>query len=271
MDRKGRALEIAIIGGTGVYDPRILSNIRDEKVQTPYGEVTLKSGEYRGREIGFLQRHGEGHALPPHKINYRANIWALKKLGVRNVFATSAVGSLNKLMKPGDYVLLDQFIDFTKSRVYTFFEGGKAGVVHVDYTEPYCLELRALLKRAADELEIRAHDRGCYVCTEGPRFETPAEIKMFENLGGDLVGMTNVPEVVLAREAELCYSVIAMVTNWAAGISRTSLTHEEVLEIMAANSENMKRLLMKAVELLPENRDCACQHALHGTASIFDV
>lgn len=253
-----KSVRLAIIGGTGVYDPRILADIREEAVKTPYGDVTVRIGTYEGEEVAFLPRHGAKHSVPPHLINYRANIYALKLLGVERIIATTAVGSVNRNMKPGDFVLTSQFLDFTRGRPSTFFEGGEQGVVHTDFTEPYCPECRAVLKKAADTIGIVAHDGGCYVCTDGPRFETPAEIKMFAMLGGDLVGMTNVPEVVLAREAGICYATVSMVTNFAAGISPTNLTHEEVLEVMAANSDNLKRLVMGTLSQLPKERHCHC-------------
>ncbi len=253
-----KKVRLAIIGGTGVYDPRILSDIREEEVLTPYGDVRLRVGTYAGEEVAFLPRHGAKHSVPPHLINYRANIWALKHLGVERVVATTAVGSVNKAMKPGDFVIIDQFLDFTKARAATFFEGGEQGVVHTDFTEPYCPECRKVLLESAATLGITAHDGGCYVCTEGPRFETPAEIRMFAQLGGDLVGMTNVPEVVLAREAGLCYATVSMVTNFGAGISPNALTHEEVLEVMAENGENLKKLIMAALTAIPAERGCTC-------------
>lgn len=256
-------ISIAIIGGTGVYDPSILKDIREDKAVTPYGEVVYKAGEYAGKQIAFIPRHGSKHSIPPHLINYRANIWAMKKIGVSHIIATTAVGSLNLKMKPGDFVLVDQFLDFTKNRASTFYEGGERGVVHLDVTEPYCPRLRAHIKAAAEELKITAHNGGVYVCTEGPRFETPAEIKMFEKLGGDLVGMTNVPEVVLAHEAEICYATVSMVTNFAAGISPQALTHSEVLETMAANGDKIKQLIMKSIEKIDLTaRDCNCPKAL---------
>jgi len=253
---------VAIVGGTGVYDPGVLDHWEERVVRTPYGEARVALGEYRGIRVGFLARHGPGHRVPPHRVNYRANIWALRELGLARVLATAAVGSLNPDMKPGDFVLVDQFIDFTRRRESTFFEGGEAGVVHVDFTEPYCPELRAVLARAARELAIEAHQGGVYVCTEGPRFETPAEIRAFRLLGGDLVGMTNVPEVVLAREANLCYALVAAVTNFAAGISATPLTHQEVLEVMAANAARLRSLLWRAVEMIPPERQCRCGQAV---------
>lgn len=257
-------IKIAIIGGTGVYDPSILNNVYEDKIETPFGEVKFRVGEFEGQKVAFIPRHGSSHAIPPHLINYRANIWAMKKAGVENIIATTAVGSLNLGMKPGEFVLVDQFLDFTKSRVNTFFDGGVRGVVHVDLTEPYCPMLRDRLLSAAKKADIPIHSRGTYVCTEGPRFETPAEIKMFQNMGGDLVGMTNVPEVVLAREAEMCYATVSMVTNFAAGISHKPLTHSEVVDTMKQNTENIKILIMTAIKEILNNatKRCNCQTAL---------
>ncbi|WP_031515326.1 S-methyl-5'-thioadenosine phosphorylase [Desulfofalx alkaliphila] len=258
------SVSMAIIGGTGVYDPNILSNIRDVTVDTPYGQVTVKVGEYQGREVAFMNRHGAGHSVPPHLINYRANIAGLKILGVKSILATAAVGSLNTAMKPGDFVFVDQFLDFTKSRVQTFFEGGEQGVIHADVTEPYCAEMRKIMAQVAEKNGLSYHQGGVYVTTEGPRFETPAEIKMYRQLGGDLVGMTSVPEVVLAREAEMCYATVCMVTNFAAGISPTNLTHQEVLDVMAENAANLRQLAMGTMALLAPDRQCTCHTALGG-------
>ncbi|MDD4169287.1 MAG: S-methyl-5'-thioadenosine phosphorylase [Desulfotomaculaceae bacterium] len=260
------SVKIAIIGGTGVYNPDIMTDPREETVSTPYGEVRLIVGKLRGRSLVFMNRHGAGHSVPPHLVNYRANIAALKKLGVKNVLATAAVGSLNPAMQPGHFVFTDQFLDFTKSRQTTFFDGGGAGVVHIDMTHPYCAELRDILSRAARSLGLIAHPTGTYICAEGPRFETTAEIKMFRLFGGDLVGMTGVPEAVLAREAEMCYATVCMVTNYAAGISPTNLTHQEVLDTMSLNSENIRKLVMQAVAWLNPDRSCACHHALDPSA-----
>ena len=253
---------LAIIGGTGVYDPSMLSDIKDIDVRTVYGDVEVKVGKFKDKEVVFMNRHGKGHSIPPHLVNYRANIAGLKKLGVKNILATAAVGSLNPDMKPGEFVLVDQFLDFTKNRKHTFFEGGKNGVVHVDVTEPYCKRLRSVIAKCANEMNLPIHEGGVYVTTEGPRYETPAEIRMFRQLGGDLVGMTGVPEVVLAREAGMCYASICMVTNQAAGISPTPLTHQEVLDVMAQNSKKMRELLMKVIESLSFDEDCGCRNAI---------
>ena len=260
---------IAIIGGSGVYDPKLLENVREEFVSTPYGKVRVKIGEYGGEEIAFLPRHGEGHSVPPHRINYRANIWALHELGVERILSTSAVGSLNEAMKPGDFVILDQLMDFTKTRHYTFYDGEESPhdrkfVAHVDFTDPYCPELRKALITAARELGFEYHPTGTYACMEGPRFETRAEIRALKILGADVVGMTQCPEAILSRELEMCYASVAIVTNFAAGISREKLTHTEVVELMAQKSEEIKYLLMKSIRYIPKERRCGCKDALKG-------
>lgn len=249
-------ISFAVIGGTGVYDPKNLIFIKDEEVTTPYGVVTLKIGKLQDKLIAFLARHGQGHSVPPHRINYRANIFALKKLGVKKIIATAAVGSLKKEFSPGQLVLIDQFIDFTKNRVQTFYEG-QEGVLHVDLSEPYCPHLRKTIFNNCPK-DIKLGDKGTYVCTEGPRFETPAEIKMFAKWGGDLVGMTSVPEVVLARELGMCYASIAMVTNYAAGISTSPLTHAEVKDTMRNNANNLQKLLTVVLKNLTEEQNCTC-------------
>jgi 5'-methylthioadenosine phosphorylase len=261
-------MKIGIIGGTGFYSPGLLEQESDQTVVTPYGDVVLKTGVYQGQRLIFLARHGADHALPPHLINYRANIWALKAAGVEAVLATAAVGSLNEDLKPGEIVLVDQFLDFTRSRPETFFEGGEAGVLHVDMTQPYCPALRRHLATTAHGLQLQVHSAGTYVCTEGPRYETPAEIKMFRLLGGDVVGMTSVPEVVLAREAELCYATLSIVTNYAAGISQKPLSHQEVVTKMAETQELLRQLIFSALVTLPQERDCNCSQAAAEVGSL---
>ncbi|MBU6998863.1 MAG: S-methyl-5'-thioadenosine phosphorylase [Theionarchaea archaeon] len=246
---------IAIIGGSGVYDPHMLQNVRDISVDTEFGTIALKSGNHQGKSVYFLARHGSTHSVPPHLVNYRGNIRALQQLKVERIISTSAVGSLRKEMNPGDLVLLDQFIDFTKNRHYTFFDDK---VVHTDVTNPYCSQLRAIICQAAKDIDIPLHPGGTYICTEGPRFETPAEINMFSLMGGHVVGMTNVPEVVLARETKICYASIAAVTNYAAGISPTRITHQEVIDIMDKNSEMIKKLIAKIIEMIPQTKTCEC-------------
>jgi 5'-methylthioadenosine phosphorylase len=251
-------MRVAIVGGSGVDVSSLLGGTQAKTVGTPYGDVAVEVGEFQGQEIGFLRRHGPGHSVPPHRINYRANIWALSELGVERVLTTAAVGSLREEMAPGHFVIVDQFLDFTKQRPSTFHEGGPEGVVHVDVTAPFCPQLRELLVSHGTSLDVPVHDGGVYVCAEGPRYETAAEIRAFAMLGGDLAGMTVVPEVVLARELGLCYANIASVTNLAAGLTESPLSHEEVLEAQAGLADRLERLLTSVLGEIPEERTCPC-------------
>lgn len=250
--------EIAIIGGSGLYDMDIMPQIDQAVIETPYGKAVANIGTLAGKKVAFVPRHGAGHTVPPHLVNYRANIAAMRGLGVKRILATASVGSLNKDMQPGNFVFLDQFIEFTKSRPLTFFEGGETGVAHTDMTNPYCRELRELMIKVSAGSNRKSHPRGVYVCTEGPRFETAAEINMYRILGGDVVGMTNIPEVVLAREVGICYAAVAVVTNFAAGISPNPLSHKEVLEEMGNAHSDLKRFLKQVVEAVPDRKSCDC-------------
>jgi len=257
--------EIAIIGGSGLYSIGKLNNTKTTVVKTPYGDSPeLLLGRLHGREVVFLPRHSKGHTIPPHLINYRANLWALRKLGVKRVFATTSCGSTNIRMRPGELALFTQFIDFTKCRPQTFYEGGKGGVVHVDVTEPYCPELRKILTKVARKLNFKIHHSAVYACTEGPHFETAAEIRVLQKMGSDLVGMTNVPECILARELEMCYAVVGVITNFAAGISKKKLTYTEVAEMMKGNITCVRELVLEAVAQVPKRRSCFCSRALEG-------
>ncbi len=251
-------MRCGIIGGTGIYDPSLLKQVKTVTVDTPYGGVEVQEGKYNSVDVVFMPRHGVGHSIPPHAINYRANIWAMKALGVERILSTNAVGSVNRTMRPGDLVIIDQFLDFTKSRAFTFFDGTDNPVVHTDVTDPYCPQLRAALIEQAGGVDSTTHLRGCYVCFEGPRYETAAEIRMTAILGGDVAGMTNVPEVILAREAGICYATACMVTNMGAGIAENRLSHDEVTEIMQANIEQVKQLLFQTIESLPPECECEC-------------
>lgn len=248
---------IAIIGGTGVY---ALETGNKEVIQTPYGEAALVRTCRDGREVIFLARHGMGHALPPHRVNYRANIWALHHLGVREVLATQSVGSMNPAMAPGHFVLLSQFLDWTRGRDGTFFDGEDGVVRHVDVTHPYCPRMRADLQQVGAFLAEAFHGAGVYACTEGPRFETAAEVRALRLLGADVVGMTNVPEVVLAREAGLCYSAVCIVCNWGAGMTEHPLSHEEVLGMMSGQIAALQRLIFGYL-CNGTGEDCTC-HSL---------
>jgi len=256
-----RSAEVAVIGGTGVYDPEIIEDAREVKVYTPYGApsdlVTL--GVYGGRDIAFIPRHGRGHQIPPHRINNRANIWALKELGVERIVASSAVGSLREDYGPGDFVLTEQFIDRTKKRLDTFYEGGQ--LCHISSADPVCPQLHGFFVDHAERLGLRVHPTGTYVCVEGPRFSTRAESRLFRQWGADIIGMTIYPECVLAREAEICYVSVAMVTDYDVWAEKPVSTHE-IIETMTENSAKFKRLIMEALPEIPMERDCECGEAL---------
>jgi len=249
---------VGIIGGSGVYSVEMLSGVRQEKVFTPFGSPSslLSVGEFGGRRVVFLPRHGVGHVVPPHMINYRANVWALKELGVVRVLAPSAVGSLRDEFRPGDIVLPDQFIDRTWGRPNTFYDGGR--VAHVSMADPFCPELMDVVYDVAVGLGLPVHRGGTYVCIQGPRFSTRAESKMFRMWGGDIIGMTLVPEVNLAREAGMCYLTIAMVTDYDCWKEGWRVTAEEVVRTMASNVEKVQKLLAKVIPAIPESRGCRC-------------
>jgi len=259
---------IGLIGGTGVYSPKLLEKVKEITEVTKYGDVQVIIGTYKGEEIVFIPRHGVKHSIPPHLINYRANIMGLKQLGVETIIATAAVGSLHFDRKPGQYVLADQFLDFTKIRKNSFFEGGEEGVIHCDMTVPYCPEVRAAIKKAGDEKGLKVYDGGTYVCTEGPRFETAAEISMFKQLGGLVVGMTSVPEVCLAREVGICYANICIITNHAAGISPHILNHAEVVEVMKNSVHEVRYLILESIKHLTDIRSCDCGEILKETRMV---
>ncbi len=245
-------VDVAIVGGSGVTD--VLDDPTPREVSTRFGTVTVRVGTIGDRTVGFLPRHGEGHHVPPHRIDYRANVAALGEITDR-VLATAAVGGLDPEVEPGTFVLIDQFLDRTHGRAATFHDDE---VVHVDVTAPYCPQLRTVLAGVARDHDLETSTSGTYVCTQGPRFETAAEIRAFRMLGGDVVGMTGVPEVVLARELGLCYATIASITNVAAGLTDVPLSHEEVLEVQAANAGRLHRLLVGSVAELPDERTCGC-------------
>jgi 5'-methylthioadenosine phosphorylase len=257
--------EIGIIGGTGLYDPELLKNIEEITVDTPYGAPSdsITTGELGGRRVAFLPRHGKKHTIRPTDINVRANIFALKKLGVQRILAPSTVGSLREEYKPGDIAFIDQFIDHTTRREQSFYAAAEKRVCHISVAEPMCPETRSTIIEVAREMDIRAHNTGTYVCIEGPRFSTKAESRMFRTWGADVVGMTLVPEVVLAREAEICYASISTVTDYDVWKDHPVCV-EEVLATMRANLENVKRIIVETVARLPKERGCECGSALKG-------
>jgi 5'-methylthioadenosine phosphorylase len=255
--------EIGIIGGTGLYDPELLKNVEEVKVDTPYGDPSdsITIGELAGRRVAFLPRHGKKHTIRPTDVNSRANIFALKKLGVQRILAPSAVGSLKEDYKPGDIVFVDQFIDRTTKREQSFYTGTK--VCHISVAEPMCPELRQTLIATAKNIGIRAHDTGTYVCIEGPRFSTKAESKLFRSWGADIIGMTLVPECVLAREAEVCYASISTVTDYDVWKDHP-VCADEVVATMKASVEKVKRIILDAVAHIPKEPGCECKNALNG-------
>lgn len=250
---------IAVIGGTGFE--RLFSNVEKFIVGTPYGvPPPLCTGNIGGKSVVFLPRHGLEHSVPPHKVNYRANIYALYEVGVERIIAVNAVGAINKSFKPGDIVVPNDFVDFAKTRITTFYDD--APVTHIDVSQPYCPEIRRLLIEKAEELSQHVWPKGVLVCTEGPRFETPAEIEMFSRLGFDVVGMTGVPEAVLARELEMCYACVCFVSNMAAGMQKR-LTPKEVYDVSREVQPKIEQLLIKTIKALPiERKSCPCVNAL---------
>lgn len=255
-------IKIGIIGGTGVYDFKGIKSIDDAVVNTPYGDVNVTVGEIHGKKVAFLARHGKGHSIAPGNINNRANIAALRQLGVKNLISTACSGSINPKYGVGDFVLIEQFLEFTKNRKASFFVDGNGPIAHIDNTEPYCLSIGGYVLNAAKNKGIDVKKGATYCCTEGPRFESRAEIEMFRTFNGDLVGHTNYPEVVLAREAEMCYCTIAIISNLAAGISDSLITGSEVKEIMSKKLSIVQDIIAETIMILPEERDCSCHHIL---------
>lgn len=256
--KKLKKAKIAIIGGTGFE--KLLENAGRLRLGTPYGiSPPLHVGKICGKNVVFLPRHGSDHSVPPHKINYRANIYALYELGVQRILATNAVGAIDLNFKPGDIVVPHDFVDFTRFRSATFYD--EAPVTHIDVSEPYCPEIRKLLIETAEKLGFHVWDKAVIVCTEGPRYETPAEIKMFRHLGCDVVGMTGIPESVLARELEMCYASICYVSNMAAGIQKR-LTALDVSKISESVVSKIEQILIETIKILSIERNCPCANAL---------
>lgn len=245
-------VKLAIIGGTGLTSLKGLNIINREVMHTPYGEPSapLVHGELAGNEVVFLPRHGAGHTIPPHQVNYRANIWALKEAGAERVIAVNAVGGIRADMQPGRLVFPDQIIDYTWSRVNTYFEEGLKHVTHIDFSYPYCEELRQSLVCCAQEVGLNAVEQGTYAATQGPRLETVAEVDRLERDGCHLVGMTGMPEAALARELELCYACCAVVANMGAGRGSGVITMEEIEQNLIAGMERVRKLLEYVVPRL---------------------
>lgn len=242
-------IKVGIIGGSGLDDPHLLSDFKEIAVETPYGAPSSKitAGTLNGKEVFILARHGKDHSIMPTLVPYQANIWALKQMGCTHILATTACGSLHDDYHPGNLVFVDQFIDFTKHRNYTLFPDK---VVHTAMAEPFCLDLRKILIDTAKELDLKHNPKGTVVTIEGPRFSTRAESLMFKNWGAQVINMSTVPEVVLAREIDICYQAIAMVTDYDCWKENEApVTWEMIVERMKINSDNIKKLL---IQVLPK-------------------
>jgi 5'-methylthioadenosine phosphorylase len=267
MNHPPAQAEIGVIGGSGLY--ALLDDAHEIEVSTPYGPPSdpITVAEVGGRRVAFLPRHGRDHRYPPHKIPYRANLWALRSLGVRQIIAPCAVGGLRPELGPGTFVVPDQLIDRTSGREQTFYD---TWAVHLSFADPYCPAGRATVLKAG--ARVRPEDGGTMVVVEGPRFSTRAESRWFTAIGGTIVNMTGHPEAVLARELALCYTTIALVTDLDAGVEGGhSVTQEEVFKVFADNTAVLREILLEAVAALPAERTCPCPHVLDGIKLPIDL
>lgn len=253
--------EIGIIGGTGIYSSDLLKDIKEIKIHTPYGAPSdlIKIGNFKGRKIAFLFRHHHSHIIPPHRINFKANIWALKNLGVTRVLATAATGSLKENYKAGEVVIPDQFIDLSK-KVHTFYNEGQ--FYHISLADPFCSELRNLLIESTKKLNIPMHEKGTYLKIDGPQFSTRAASNMYRQFA-DIIGMTCVPEAILCRELEMCFGTIATITDYDVWADKP-VNFDEIKKVMDENLENTKRVLEDVIAKIPKERKCECKNALEG-------
>jgi 5'-methylthioadenosine phosphorylase len=262
--KESKKADVGVFGGSGFYN---FLKVKDEvDIKTPYGKPSDKIiiGELEGRRVAFLPRHGNGHTIPPHKINYRANIFAMKSLGVKQIFAPCAAGSLQSNIKLGYFVICDQFVDRTNCRNDTFYDG--PATTHVSLAEPYCPDLRKIIIESAKELDINFYSKGTVVIIQGPRFSTKAESRFYSSQGWEVINMTQYPEVCLARELEICYVNISIITDYDAGLEGNKeikpVSSHEVVEIFKKNNEKLKDLLFKAIPKVPIERQCICSNAL---------
>ena len=261
--KQDQRVTVGVIGGSGLYDIEGLTAARSIRVRTPFGAPSdaITVGSLEGIQVAFLSRHGRGHLLNPSGINYRANIFALKSLGVSHVISVSAVGSMKESIQPGDVAIPDQFIDMTKRRVSTFFDQGI--VAHVAFGEPVCAELRQALLSAGERVGAKLHRSGTYLCMEGPQFSTKAESRLYRQWGVDVIGMTNMPEAKLAREAELCYATMALVTDYDCWHeTEEAVTVEAVLGTLHRNVALAKQILRAVMPSFADPIDCPCHRAL---------
>ncbi|MBI5574994.1 MAG: S-methyl-5'-thioadenosine phosphorylase [Deltaproteobacteria bacterium] len=254
---------LGVIGGSGLYEMEGMKNVRSVSVRTPFGDPSdaLVVGEIEGRTLAFLPRHGRGHRFLPTQINYRANIYALKKIGAKWVLSISAVGSMKEHIRPGDIVVVDQFYDHTRFRPTTFFGDGIVG--HIPFADPVCPNMAGLAYAASKKVVKRTHKGGTYLCMEGPQFSTRAESRIYRKWGVDVIGMTNMPEAKLAREAEMCYATLALATDYDCWHeSEEDVSIEAILAIIRKNVENSKRIIREVARKLPGNDSCVCGEAL---------
>ena len=258
--------EVGVFGGSGFYN---FLKIKEElSIDTIYGKPsdTITIGELEGINVAFLPRHGRGHTIPPHKINYRANIAAMKTLGVRQIFGPCAAGSLQANIKPGDFVICDQFVDRTNSRVDTFYDGPHT--THISTADPYCPNLREIVIKEAQKIGIKTYSKGTVVVIQGARFSTKSESRWYSGQGWEVISMTQYPEVTLAREMEMCYVNISLITDYDVGLENypgiKSVTSRDVVRIFKDNSEKLRELLFKAIPRVPGQRHCVCSSALKG-------
>jgi len=261
--RANTQAEIGIIGGSGLYSMNGLTKTREVTVKTPFGEPSdaIVLGVLEGKRVAFLARHGRGHRILPGEINFRANVYAMKLLGVDRIISVSAVGSLMEDLRPGEFLVPDQFVDRTKNRVSTFF--GEGLVAHVGFDKPTCGQVSGVLADASVHCGVMVHRRGTYVCIEGPQFSTLAEANMHRQLHFEVIGMTNVTEAKLAREAEICYATIAMITDFDCWHpEHESVTASQIIATLVQNAENAQKVLREAVRAMPEGRSCKCGAAL---------
>ncbi|PKN00905.1 MAG: S-methyl-5'-thioadenosine phosphorylase [Elusimicrobia bacterium HGW-Elusimicrobia-1] len=257
-------VKIGVIGGSGVYEIEGIKNLKEYDIPTPFGKTsdTIIVGELGGVPCAFLPRHGRGHRISPSEVNSRANIYAMKAFGVERIIAVSACGSLKEEIEPGDFLIPDQLFDRTRERPRSFFGEGIVG--HVGFAEPYCKQLSELLFAKSRELGIKSHLGGTYVCIEGPMFSTKAESKVWRGMGFSIVGMTNLPEARLAREAEICFTTVGLVTDYDVWKEGEEVTVEKVVATITKNVANVKKLLKALVGEIKPERDCACKDALRG-------
>ena len=257
--------EVGVFGGSGFYS--LLDDVEKVTVETPYGDPSapLSVGDIGGRQVAFLPRHGRKHDLPPHRVPYRANLWAMKELGVTRIVGPCAAGSLQPHVKPGHFVVCDQLIDWTTGRADTFYDGPET--THIGFAEPYCPEMREAAIKAGRDLGLDLHERGTVICVQGPRFSTRAESDHFRGQGWEVINMTQYPESVLARELEICYLNVSLITDYDVGVEGEEVepvSHEQVIKVFNENLSRLRDLLFGVIPTLPADRACPCATALEG-------